>query len=61
MTFQNKLLVAAVENKAGKFVLPTAEGASAAIDAFSSELSKDIRTSIVDPPASAANAYPVSG
>ena len=31
------------------------------LDAFSSELSKDIRTPIVDPPASAANAYPISG
>jgi len=58
---ENKLPVAAVANKAGKFVLPTAEGASAAIDAYSTELSKDIRTPIVDPPASAASAYPISG
>jgi phosphate transport system substrate-binding protein len=31
---ENKLPVAAVENKAGKFVLPIAEGASSAIDVF---------------------------
>jgi len=58
---ENKLPVAAVENKAGKFVLPSAEAASAAIDAFSAELAKDVRTPIVDPPASASNAYPISG
>jgi phosphate transport system substrate-binding protein len=58
---ENKLPVAAIENKAGKFVLPTAEGTSAAIDAFSIELAKDIRTPIVDPPASAKTAYPISG
>ena len=58
---ENKLPVAEVQNKAGKFVAPSAEAASAAIDAFTSELGKDIRTPIVDPPASAANAYPISG
>jgi phosphate transport system substrate-binding protein len=58
---ENKLPVAVVQNKAGQFVSPSAEAASAAIDAFSSELSQDIRKPIVDPPASAANAYPISG
>jgi phosphate transport system substrate-binding protein len=58
---ENKLPVAQIQNKAGKFVSPTAEGASAAIDAFSQQLSQDIRQPIVDPPASAASAYPISG
>ena len=58
---ENKLPVATIQNKAGKFVAPTAAGASAAIDAYSSELQKDVRTPIVDPPASAADAYAISG
>lgn len=58
---ENKLPVAQVQNKAGKFVSPSAEGASAAIDAYSQQLSQDIRQPIVDPPASAAEAYPISG
>ena len=57
----NKLPVVQMENKAGKFVTPSAAGASAAIDAYSSELQKDVRTPIVDPPASAGDAYPISG
>jgi phosphate transport system substrate-binding protein len=58
---ENKLPVAQIENKANKFVTPTAGGASAAIDACAAELQKDIRTPIVDPPASAPEAYPISG
>jgi phosphate transport system substrate-binding protein len=58
---ENKIPVAQIQNKAGKFVSPSAEGASAAIDAFSQQLSQDIRQPIVDPPASAADAYPISG
>jgi len=53
--------VADVENKAGKFISPTAASASAAIEAYSAELQKDVRTAIVDPPATAADAYPISG
>jgi phosphate transport system substrate-binding protein len=58
---ENKLPVAQIENKANKFVAPTAGGASAAIDAYAAELQKDVRTPIVDPPASAPEAYPISG
>jgi phosphate transport system substrate-binding protein len=58
---QNKLPVAQIRNKAGNYVEGTAAGATAAIDAFSAELSKDPRIPIVDPPAAAANAYPISG
>lgn len=58
---QNQLPVAVVQNKAGKFVAPSAAGATAAIDAFKTELGQDVRQPIVDPPASAADAYPISG
>ncbi len=58
---ENKLPVALVQNLAGKYVSPTAAGTSAAIDAFSGELSKDVRTPIVNAPASAQDAYPISG
>lgn len=58
---ENKLPVAQVRNRAGSWVAPTADGTTAAIDAFSQDLAKDIRTAIVDPPASAKDAYPISG
>ena len=57
----NKLPVVQMENKAGKYVAPTAASASAAIDAYSTQLQNDVRTPIVDPPASAPDAYPISG
>jgi phosphate transport system substrate-binding protein len=58
---QNHLPVASVENKAGRFVLPSAGGTTAAIDAFKTELAQDVRKPIVDPPDSAPEAYPISG
>ena len=58
---ENNLPVAAVRNQAGEFVEPSPASTTAAINAFSSELSKDVRTPIVDPPASAKEAYPVAG
>lgn len=58
---ENNLPVAAIKNAAGEWVLPSADGASAAINAFASELSKDVRTPVVNPPASAKDAYPISG
>jgi|SRR5271157_297482 len=58
---ENHLPVAQVQNAAGKYVSPTAAGTSAAIDAFSGELSKDVRAPIVNAPASAPDAYPISG
>ena len=53
--------VASIENDASQYVAPTPASAAAAITAFSSELQTDIRTPIVDPPASAKDAYPISG
>jgi len=58
---QNKLPVAQIKNKAGNYVEGTAAGTTAAIEAFSAQLARDPRIPIVDPPASAANAYPISG
>ena len=58
---QNKLPVALMKNQAGEFVEPTAAGATAAINAFQDELAKDVRTPVVDPPATAKDAYPIAG
>jgi phosphate transport system substrate-binding protein len=55
------LSVASVQNRAGSFVVPSPASATAAIEAFNDALAKDARTPIVDPPASAKDAYPISG
>lgn len=58
---ENGVPFAAIQNQAGQFVLPSPASAAAAIDAFRDALAKDVRAPIVDPPASARNAYPISG
>jgi phosphate transport system substrate-binding protein len=58
---ENNLPVAEIRNKAGNYELPTAEGTTDAIEAFSTELSKDVRVPIVNPPATAKDAYPIVG
>jgi phosphate transport system substrate-binding protein len=58
---QNHLPVASIQNRAGNWVQPSPAGTTAAIEAFYTELQKDVRTPIVDPPASAPDAYPISG
>jgi phosphate transport system substrate-binding protein len=58
---QNGLPVASIQNLAGHFVPPSPSSAAAAIAAFGDALSKDLRAPIVDPPASASDAYPISG
>ena len=58
---ENGLPVASIQNLAGQFVQPTPAAATAAISAFSEALAKDVRAPIVDPPASAKDAYPISG
>ncbi|MGH9513241.1 MAG: phosphate ABC transporter substrate-binding protein PstS [Terriglobales bacterium] len=58
---ENNLPVALIRNQAGNWEAPSAEGTSAAISGFSDELAKDIRTPIVDPPASAKDGYPICG
>lgn len=58
---QNHLPVAKIKNQAGQYIAATAQAATAAINAFSGQLSQDPRAPIVNPPASAADAYPISG
>jgi len=53
---QNKMSVAAVKNKAGKFVSPSIESVSAAADI---DLPDDMRISLTDTPAKYG--YPISG
>jgi len=55
------LPVASIQNRAGGFVVPSPVSATAAIEAFGDALAKDARTPIVDPPASAKDAYPIAG
>jgi phosphate transport system substrate-binding protein len=57
---QNKLPVAAIKNQAGKYVLPSTSGTTAAIDAFKDQLAQDARIPIANPPATAPDAYPIS-
>ena len=58
---QNHLPVVKIKNAGGAYVAPTAEGTTAAISAFEKELTQDPRHSIVNPPATAKTAYPISG
>jgi phosphate transport system substrate-binding protein len=58
---QNHLPTAAIKNVAGQYVQPTAQGTTAAIAAFSAQLTQDPRVPIVNPPASAPDGYPISG
>lgn len=58
---ENHLPVALMKNQAGKYIAPSTASTTAAINAFTAELAKDPRTPIVNPPASAPNAYPISG
>ena len=55
------LPVASIQNRAGAFVAPSAASTTSAVQAFEQELNHDVRSSIVDPPASAKEAYPISG
>lgn len=58
---ENKLPVALVRNMAGNWIDPTVASTTAAIDAFSKELSEDVRSPIVNAPAAAKDAYPITG
>ncbi len=57
---QNRLPVAAIKNQAGQYILPNTGSTTDAVNAFSDQLSKDPRTPIVNPPASAPTAYPIA-
>lgn len=58
---QNNLPIAAIENQAGHYVLPSPQSTTAAINGFLSQLQQDPRVPIVNPPSSAADAYPIAG
>ncbi|MGA8220132.1 MAG: phosphate ABC transporter substrate-binding protein PstS [Candidatus Acidiferrales bacterium] len=58
---QQDLSVASIQNRAGAYIEPSVTGATAALDSFSEAITKDVRTPIVDPPASAKESYPISG
>jgi phosphate transport system substrate-binding protein len=58
---QNKLPVAAIRNLADKYVVPSGASTTADIAAFAAQLATDPRTPIVNPPGSAADAYPIAG
>jgi phosphate transport system substrate-binding protein len=55
------LTVASIQNKAGEWTTPTPASAYAAVVAGSDILAKDLRAPIVDPPATAKGAYPITG
>jgi len=58
---EKHLPVASIQNRAGNFVAPSSGSTTAAVRAFAEALSSDARIPIVDPPASAKDAYPISG
>lgn len=55
------LPVASIQNNAGEFIAPSPASAALAIRAFNDDLMKDLRSPIVDPPATAKGAYPITG
>jgi phosphate transport system substrate-binding protein len=58
---QNNLPVAAIENQAGHYVMPSPASTTAAINGFLNQLQQDPRVPIVNPPAGASGAYPIAG
>jgi phosphate transport system substrate-binding protein len=58
-SIRNGFAYASLQNKAGAFVLPTTSAVAAAAEAVQA-IPADNSISIVDPPASAAQAYPLS-
>ena len=56
-----KIPVASIQTRAGEFVEPSPASASLAVNAAIDVLAKDLRTPIVDPPATAKGAYPITG
>lgn len=55
------LAVASIQNRGGTYVAPNPASATAAIAAFDEALEKDMRSPVVDPPATAKDAYPIVG
>lgn len=57
---ENHLPLASIQNLAGNYVSPSVSSATAAISAFSAQMQADPRIPIVNPPAAAPNAYPIT-
>jgi phosphate transport system substrate-binding protein len=57
---ENKLPLSKIKNLAGNYITPSLASTTAAISAFTAQLSQDPRTPIVNAPASAPDAYPIS-
>lgn len=57
---QNHLPVARIKNLAGNFIEPTLQSTTAAINGFTTQLRQDPRQPIVNPPATATDAYPIA-
>ncbi len=57
---QNQLPVAKIKNLAGNYISPSTASTTAAINAYTAQLAQDPRTPIVNPPATASDAYPIS-
>jgi phosphate transport system substrate-binding protein len=57
---QNSLPMARIRNQAGNYVAPGTASTTAAINAFAEQLEQDPRTPIVNPPATAKDAYSIS-
>jgi|CZKL01.1.fsa_nt_gi phosphate transport system substrate-binding protein len=55
------LPVASIQNRAGEFVVPSPSSAFLAVNIAVDVLARDLRTPIVDPPATAKGAYPITG
>ncbi len=55
------MAVASIQNRAGEYVSPSPASAAVALNASADALAKDLRTPIVDPPAAAKGAYPITG
>jgi len=58
---QEDLSVASIQNRSAAYIEPSVAGATTALDSFGEAIALDVRTPIVDPPASAKDAYPISG
>lgn len=58
---ENYLPMASLENAAGNYIAPSEKSATATLDALRTELSQNVATRVVNPPASAPEAYPVVG
>jgi phosphate transport system substrate-binding protein len=55
---QNGLTIAAIQNQAGNFILPTLDSISQAASQFTSQMQTDTRVSITNAPG--ANSYPIA-